>query len=171
MSDVPKGGRADSGPQESSAEVAELLEQAGASATAGRHHRAIELVDGALTLDDTNVKAWVLRARLAGSDREARLLWLHAVPFGTGIGGTAVIMPVLVGRCFGELHFSRIMGLIMSGFAIGIVVGIPGAGWIFDRTGSYEGVLIGCGLGLLLAATLALRIRPERHHDEFATAA
>jgi ABC-type dipeptide/oligopeptide/nickel transport system permease component len=75
MSDVPKGGRADSGPQDSAAEIAELLEQAASSAAAGRHDRAIELVDGALTLDDTNARAWVLRARLAGSDRDARLLW------------------------------------------------------------------------------------------------
>ena len=58
--------------------------------------------------------------------REVDLLWLYAIPYGLGIGGNAVIMPVLVGRCFGELHFSRIMGLLMSGFAAGVVVGIPG---------------------------------------------
>ena len=92
---------------------------------------------------------------------------LHALPFGLGIGGNAVIMPVLVGRCFGELHFSRIMGLLMTGFAAGVVVGIPGAGWIFDTTGSYEWVLIVCAIGLGLAALLASLVRPERHHAEF----
>ena len=98
---------------------------------------------------------------------DVRLLGLYAAAFGIGIGSNAVTMPVLVGRCFGELYFSRIMGLLMSGFAVGIIIGIPGAGWIFDRKGSYEPVLIICGLGLLAAATLALLIRPDRHRADF----
>jgi MFS family permease len=101
--------------------------------------------------------------------RDVDLLWLYAIPFGLGIGGNAVIMPVLVGRCFGELHFSRIMGLLMSGFAAGVIIGIPGAGWIFDTTGSYEWVLILCAIGLALAALLAALVRPERHRAEFST--
>lgn len=101
---------------------------------------------------------------------DARLLWFYAVPFGMGIGGNAVTMPVLVSRCFGESHFPRIMGLLMSGFAVGILVGIPGAGAIFDRTGSYEWVLILCGLGLSLALVLCLLIAPDRHRVEFAAA-
>jgi MFS family permease len=110
----------------------------------------------------------VLFIRLAV--REASLLPLYAVPYGLGIGGFAVVIPVLVGRCFGELHFSRIMGLLMSGFAVGIIVGIPVAGWIFDETGSYEWAMIFCALGLLLAAALAAFVRPERHRREFAIA-
>jgi MFS family permease len=101
--------------------------------------------------------------------RKASLLALYAVPFGIGIGANAVVMPVLVGRCFGELHFGKIMGVLMSGFAVGIIVGIPVAGWIFDETGSYEWVLILCAMGLLLAATLAALVRPERHRKEFAS--
>jgi MFS family permease len=102
--------------------------------------------------------------------RELELLWLYAAPFGTGIGANAVIMPVLVGRCFGELQFSKIMGLLMSGFAVGIIVGIPVSGWIYDTTGSYELVLIACLVGLFLATLLTTLIRPERHHPEFVTA-
>jgi len=94
--------------------------------------------------------------------RDVRLLGLYALPFGVGIGANAVTMPVLVGRCFGEAHFSRIMGLLMSGFAIGIIIGIPGAGFVFDRTGSYEWVFIICSTGLLLAMFLCLLIRPDR---------
>jgi len=100
---------------------------------------------------------------------DARLLWLYAVPFGLGIGGNAVTMPILVGRCFGELHFSKIMGLLMSGFAIGILVGIPGAGVIFDRTGSYEWVFILCAAGLSLAILLCLLVGPDRYRSEFAS--
>lgn len=103
--------------------------------------------------------------------RTTAVLWLYAVPFGIGIGGNAVALPVLVGRCFGVLYFSRIMGFLMSGFALGIIVGIPVAGWIFDRTGSYEWALILCALVLFTSSLLALAIRPERHHGEFVGAA
>jgi MFS family permease len=101
--------------------------------------------------------------------REVHLLWSYSIPFGIGIGANAVLLPVLVGRCFGELHFSKIMGLVMSGFAVGIIIGIPVAGRIFDVTGSYEWVLILCGLALFLAAGLAAAIRPERHRPQFVT--
>jgi predicted MFS family arabinose efflux permease len=93
--------------------------------------------------------------------QDVRLLWLYALPFGIGIGANFVTMPVLVGRCFGQLHFSRIMGLLMSGFAVGIIIGIPGAGFVFDRTGSYEWVFIASSAGLLLAMALCLLVRPE----------
>ena len=101
--------------------------------------------------------------------RELELLWLYAAPFGTGIGANAVIMPVVVGRCFGELQFSKIMGLLMSGFAVGIIIGIPLSGWTYDTTGSYELVLIACLAGLLLALLLGVTIRPERYRAEFAS--
>jgi MFS family permease len=99
--------------------------------------------------------------------RDADLLWLHAVPYGIGFGALTIIFPVLVGRCFGELHFAKINGILGMAFAIGPVVGVPLAGNIFDRTGSYESVLLTCVAGCLLASALALLVRPERHRDEF----
>jgi MFS family permease len=111
-----------------------------------------------LALGPMLIELLLLRLQLG----DVRFLLLYAASFGIGIGANAVTMPVLVGRCFGELHFSRIMGLLMSGFAVGIIVGIPGAGFIFDRTGSYEWVFIVCSAGLLVAAALCLLIRPDR---------
>ncbi len=75
----------------------------------------------------------------------------------------------MVGRCLGGLDFSRIMGLLMGGSAVGVIVGIPVSGWIFDETGSYESVLIACLVLLLLSALLTALIRTSRHHAEFAT--
>jgi len=124
------------------------------------------LVAGAgilLALGPAVVELLIVRLGL----REAWLLVFYAIPFGIGIGGHAVTLPVLVGRCFGELHFSKIMGLVLSGFALGIMIGIPLAGRIFDQTGSYELVLILCCATLLVSAVFAAAIRPEQHHAEF----
>ena len=106
-----------------------------------------------------------LRLRL----HEVNLLWLFAIPYGIGSGGTFVTLPVLVGRCLGELDFSKIMGLLMGGSAVGVIIGIPVSGWVFDETGSYEWVLIACLVLLLLSALLTALIRTSRHHAEFAT--
>jgi len=95
------------------------------------------------------------------------LLWLYTVPYGLGIAGNAVVLPILVSRCFGVLHFSKIMGLVMSGFAIGIVVGIPGAGKIFDATGSYEIAFLACIVIFLASSVLVMTIKPNRHQPDF----
>jgi MFS family permease len=119
-----------------------------------------------LAVGPTLIEILLLRLEL----QDVRVLWLYALPFGIGIGANFVTMPVLVGRCFGQLHFSRIMGLLMSGFAVGIVIGIPGAGFVFDRTGSYEWVLILSACGLSIAMLLCLLIAPDRYRNEFAGA-
>ncbi len=106
-----------------------------------------------------------LRLRL----HEVELLWLYAIPFGIGSGGNFVILPVLAGRCLGELHFSRIMGLLMTGSAVGVIIGIPVSGWVFDQTGSYEWVLIACLVALLLSTLLTALVRIDRHHGQFVT--
>jgi len=95
------------------------------------------------------------------------LLWLYTVPYGLGIAGNAVVLPILVSRCFGVLHFSKIMGLVMSGFAIGIVVGIPGAGKIFDATGSYEIAFLACIVLFVASSVVVMIIKPTRHHPDF----
>jgi MFS family permease len=54
------------------------------------------------------------------------------------------------------------MGMVMSGFALGVIFGPTVAGRIFDTTGSYELAFLICISGLALSALLALPIRPER---------
>jgi MFS family permease len=97
------------------------------------------------------------------------LLWFYTVPFGLGIAGNAVVLPILVGRCFGVLHFSKLMGIVTSGFAIGIVLGIPGAGKIFDATGSYEIAFLVCICAFILSSFMVITIKPARHHADFVT--
>jgi MFS family permease len=103
-----------------------------------------------------------------------RLGWTGAVPIwafgiaqGLGIAGSTVALPILVGRCFGELEFGKIQGLIMAGFALGVIFGGPSAARIFDTTGSYELAWLICiGMGLV-SVVLALMIRPSSLHAEF----
>lgn len=99
---------------------------------------------------------------------EPKFLWFYALPFGLGVGGNAVLLPVIVGRCFGERFFPKIMGLIMGGFAIGILAGIPVAGKLYDLTGSYRIPFSGSVAAFLVSGVLALLIRPGRLRPDFA---
>jgi OFA family oxalate/formate antiporter-like MFS transporter len=103
-----------------------------------------------------------------------RLGWVGAVPIwtfgiaqGLGIAGSTVALPILVGRCFGELEFGKIQGLVMAGFSLGVIFGGPSAARIFDTTGSYELAWLVCtGMGLV-SVVLALMVRPSALHAEF----
>jgi MFS family permease len=99
--------------------------------------------------------------------RDANLLLLHAVIYGIGFGGNVTIAPVLIGRCFGELNFARISGIMGLAYALCVLIGIPGAGNIFDRTGSYEIVFLATAIGCLISVVLSLLVRPARYHAEF----
>lgn len=96
-------------------------------------------------------------------------LFLFSLFYGIGIAGTHIVIPVIVGRCFGQFHYGRIMGMVMSGFALGVIFGPTLAGRIFDTTGSYELAFLICIAGLILSAFVALFIRPERLQPLFKT--
>ncbi|HME09841.1 MAG TPA: MFS transporter, partial [Bryobacteraceae bacterium] len=98
--------------------------------------------------------------RVGSHDTSA--LWGYAVGYGLGLGGQNVLLPLLVGQCFGELHFSKILGLMMGGFAIGAMIGIPVAGWSYDRFRTYEFAFLGCLALFLLSGVLAMFIRAGR---------
>jgi MFS family permease len=93
---------------------------------------------------------------------EHHLLLLAGAVFGLGMGGLIPLWGALIGAGFGRQAFGRVMGL-MSPVMLPIhVAGIPYAGWIFDRTGSYD-IAFSTFLvayGLAIAAILFLRL-PE----------
>ena len=92
---------------------------------------------------------------------------------GLGIGAVIPLHGVLIGLCFRAEAFGQVMGL--GGLlTLPIVAGAnPLAGWLYDRTGSYQvgfGVEIGCLLGAGLCFS-ALRIgRPAEIARADATA-
>jgi MFS family permease len=66
----------------------------------------------------------------------APLLAAGAV-FGLGMGGIVPLWGALIGASFGRQVFGRVMGLMSPVMIPVMSIGIPYAGWIFDRTGSY----------------------------------
>jgi len=61
-----------------------------------------------------------------------------AAVFGLGMGGMMPLWGTLIGACFGRRSFGRVMGL-MSPILLPIqILGVPFAGWVFDRNGSYD---------------------------------
>jgi MFS family permease len=93
-----------------------------------------------------------------------------AIVYGLSLGGSAVLLPVMVGRCFGLLNFSKVLGLLMMGFALGVVGGPLLAGSLSDKTGSYESVLIIFAIAFGIAAGAVALIKPDKFRGEFVKA-
>ncbi|MEW6441140.1 MAG: MFS transporter [bacterium] len=84
-----------------------------------------------------------------------------AVLYGLSMGGTSVLLPVLAGRCFGLLNFSKLLGLLMSGFALGVVGGPLVAGRVFDTGGSYGPALLLFAVAFTASGLAVLFVRQE----------
>jgi MFS family permease len=58
--------------------------------------------------------------------------------FGLGLGGGAVLVPLLVGECFGLRAFGKVLGVVMISATLGAATGPVVTGRIFDVMGSYQ---------------------------------
>lgn len=83
--------------------------------------------------------------------------------FGFGMGGMVPLHGTLAGAAFGRLSFGKVMGL-MRPFQVPIhALGIPFAGWVFERTGSYAPAFrVFTGAYALAVVALALSARRTR---------
>jgi MFS family permease len=79
-----------------------------------------------------------------------------AMLVGFGTGGEADVVPYMLSRYFGLRSFSTLYGLVWLANAIGGAVGPVVTGRAFDRSGSYEQILVTFSLVVLGAAGLAL---------------
>ncbi len=90
------------------------------------------------------------------------LLLLAGTVYGLGMGGMPPLLGALIGAAFGRYRFGRIMGLMNPVMLPIRVLGIPYAGWIFDRTGSYQiAFMTFIGLCVLSILVLFLLRLPE----------
>jgi MFS family permease len=107
-----------------------------------------------------------------------RLGWLGWGPIlafaliqGTAISGNAIGLPILVGRCFGAREFSKIIGLVMTSFAVGVFFGPTTLGFIYSNSDpkSYELAFILTTVAAILSIVVALSIRTKALYPEFTT--
>ncbi len=93
-------------------------------------------------------------AALLGVESYSALVGAAAV-FGLGMGGMMPLWGTLIGACFGRRSFGRVMGL-MSPMLLPIqILGVPFAGWVFDRFGTYD-IAFTVFLSMYLSAMLVL---------------
>jgi MFS family permease len=99
-----------------------------------------------------------------------------AAVFGLGMGGLVPLWGTLIGACYGRRSFGRVMGL-MSPLMLPIqILGVPFAGWVFDRWGSYtlafETFLVVYFASMLVLALLRLpSVDPDGRRRPIAVAA
>jgi len=88
------------------------------------------------------------------------LLLAGGVVFGFGMGGVIPLHGAVAGRAFGRLSFGKVMGLLRPVQVPVHAIGIPLAGWLYDRNGSYD-VAFEIFLGVyVVASLLVLRLQP-----------
>ena len=88
------------------------------------------------------------------------LLLLSGSVYGLGMGGMVPLSGALIGAAFGRDRFGRAIGAMNPVMLPIRVLGIPFAGWIYDRTGSYDIAFLTfiglCSLSILVLAFLRL---------------
>ena len=111
---------------------------------------------------DTRIAVWLAIAFqmlglsiLSRSPDHTGLLIAVAV-FGLGMGGIIPLWGSLIGEAFGRENFATIMGMMAACMLPIRIAGLPIAGYIFDRTGSYTlafqiflGVYVCAGISLI----------------------
>lgn len=87
-------------------------------------------------------------------------LLLAGACFGLGMGGLVPLMGSLIGGLFGRRAFGRVMGLLSPCMVPIQTFGVPFAGLVYDRTGSYD-IAFKTFLGAYaVAAAVLLFLRP-----------
>ena len=98
-------------------------------------------------LADRYAKKWIMSAALLLHTLAVLCLFrvdsFGALPgfvflFGMGIGGGAVLVPLLIGEYFGLRAFGKVLGVVTISATLGAAIGPVVTGRIFDVTGSYE---------------------------------
>lgn len=110
---------------------------------------AVSLVGLALLWSTSVVPAEFPGLRIA-------LLSGFLLTFGLGFNGISPVYASAVSDRFSGKNLGTILGLLDLGFGLGSAAGPWWAGWMFDRYGSYDGVIAGIALGVVLGS-FALR--------------
>ena len=92
---------------------------------------------------DTRIAVWLaiafqmLGLSILATSPEHTGLIIAVGLFGFGMGGIFPLWGSLIGEAFGRQNFANVMGMMSPCMLPILISGIPLAGYIFDRTGSY----------------------------------
>ena len=89
-------------------------------------------------------------------------LAVFALWFGLSYGGIVSLLPALCMDLFGARAVAGIIGTLYTGAALGNLAGPVLAGAVFDRSGSYAPVIVGCMALSALAALACARLKALR---------
>ena len=78
------------------------------------------------------------------------LLAGYLLAYGIGFNGISPVYASAVSDRFAGKNLGTILGLLDLGFGLGSALGPWWAGWMFDRYGSYGGVILGVALGVVV---------------------
>ena len=90
------------------------------------------------------------------------MFYVFAVTFGFMQGGMGASESLLVADIFGLRSFGLIYGVTGCGFTLGAAIGPWVGGFVFDITGTYQPVFLGCALIAITGLILTVCIRPIR---------
>lgn len=82
---------------------------------------------------------------------------VFALLMGLSYGGIVSLLPALCMDFFGARAVSSVIGTLYTGAAFGNLLGPVAAGWVFDHSGSYAPVALGCLVIGLLSTVFAWR--------------
>ena len=85
--------------------------------------------------------------------------YIAAALIGFGYGSESATIPFLVSRYFGLRSFGEIYSYLFVTVPLGGALGPALMGMGYDRTGSYQLVLLLCGVATVIAALLLLRLK------------
>lgn len=106
----------------------------------------------------------LLSLQLAG---QLWMLYMFAVFFGVGYGGTIALQPLLASRLFGLKSLGTIVGAFTFSYAMGGGAGPVLSGLIFDVTGEYSLAFLICAVINAIGLTLLISLKPmKRATDE-----
>jgi MFS family permease len=79
------------------------------------------------------------------------LLSGYLLTFGLGFNGISPVYASAVSDRFSGRNLGTILGLLDLGFGLGSAAGPWWAGWMFDRYGNYDVVIVGVAVGVVIA--------------------
>jgi len=93
--------------------------------------------------------------------RSVWAFYFCAVIFGIPYGGETTLIPLAIGRFFGTRHMTTLMGIGLFGINIGGASGAWLAGWVFDKTESYNGAFIAGAVCAAISITAVLLLKRQ----------